>query len=389
MPHTYPTPPPPIRTDASNAFAQHTMAVRVPSIVRETAARNPDLAPGSLVALETLAHALESDARIPPPEPDWPDYADWLAQWQPHAGDTWGASQWFFAEVYTYRWLMAAVRWHATRRDPFAPHKAEELESRALWDALADALRLQGTPIGDRLAQLLHHALWGNRIDLSIASVAAHGTQARDDDLLTDDHAAALAHLLGRVPGDVHVIGDNAGTELALDLALIDALLDGAAETVTLHLKLHPTFVSDATLPDVERFLARLADDWYPPNHALADRLNAARLDGRLLLAPHPVWNSARFLRHFPAEALAWFEGAALVISKGDLNYRRMVDDALWPADTPFAAATAFFPAPLLALRTLKSDPIVGLAPGQAQRLDEESPDWRTNGRRGVMQFKG
>ncbi len=393
-------PPAPIRTDASNPFAQHTMAVRVPAIVRATGAKNPDYPVGVHDALETLAASLETNALIPAPGASWLDHDDWRAQWEAHAGETWGNAEWFFAEVYLYRLLLEAVRWHETGRDPFAPDKAAELNASTLWNGLAAALRLVDTDYRDRLDALTVMALWGNRIDLSLASVAAHGTHALDDDLLADDHAMALAALLANPPGAVHVVCDNTGTELALDLALTDALLDGAAEQVTLHLKSAPMFVSDATLFDAETFLARLADDWYPPLHGLADRLNAARLDGRLILAPHPVWNSARFLRDFPTGALAWFEGAALVITKGDLNYRRLVitkgdlnyrrlvGDALWPPATPFADALSFFPAPLLALRTMKSDPVIGLAPGLAERLDAESPGWRTNGRRGVMQYK-
>ncbi len=380
--------PRPIRTDGENRFAQHTMAVRVPATVRHVASQNPDYPPDVLNALEALAVSLETDAPIPPPDPAWPDAADWLPQWQAHAGETWNAGEWFFAEVYLYRLLIETVRWRETGRDPFAPDKADELKSKTLWDGLNAALKRADEPQPQRLESLIVMSLWGNRIDLSLRSVAAHGTGAQDDDLLADDSAAALSALLGRPPGAVHLICDNTGTELALDLALVDALLDGAAETVTLHLKAHPTFVSDAILADVDTLLARLADEWYPPHHGLADRLNAARLDGRLNLAPHPVWNSARFLRDFPAEALGWFEGASLVISKGDLNYRRIVGDTDWPTATPFAAVTAYFPAPLLALRTLKSDPVVGLAPGQGERLDAESPGWRTNGRRGVMQFK-
>lgn len=378
----------PIRTDGENAFAQHTMAVRVPATVRQVAARNRDYPPEVRAAVEALAVSLETNAPIPPPGADWPDAADWLPQWQAHAGETWNAGEWFFAEVYLYRQLIEAVRWRETGRDPFAPDKADELKSKTLWEGLNAALKLADEPTRQRLQALIVMSLWSNRIDLSLKSVAAHGTDAHDDDLLADDSAAVLEMLLAKPPGAVHLICDNTGTELAVDLALVDALLDGAAETVTMHLKAHPTFVSDAILPDVETLLARLADEWYPTHHGLADRLNAARLDGRLVLAPHPVWNSARFLRDFPAEALGWFEGAALVISKGDLNYRRIVNDADWPTTTPFDAVTAWFPAPLLALRTLKSDPIVGLAPGQAERLDAESRDWRTNGRHGVMQFK-
>jgi hypothetical protein len=88
-----------------------------------------------------------------------------------------------------------------------------------------------------------------------------------------------------------------------------------------------------------------------------------------------------------PPRFQQFFTGAALVVSKGDANYRRVVGDALWQPETPFADVTAYFPAPLLALRTLKSNPIVGLPAGLAERLDAEDATWRVNGRRGVAQF--
>jgi hypothetical protein len=40
----------------------------------------------------------------------------------------------------------------------------------------------------------------------------------------------------------------------------------------------------------------------------------------------------------------------------------------------------------MVALRTMKSDPILGLAAGTRERLDAEDPGWRVQGRRGVIQ---
>jgi hypothetical protein len=65
------------------------------------------------------------------------------------------------------------------------------------------------------------------------------------------------------------------------------------------------------------------------------------------------------------------------------------VGDALWPPDASFAAATSYFPAPLFALRTLKSDTILGLPPGRAELLDAADASWRVNGRRGVACLGG
>jgi hypothetical protein len=54
----------------------------------------------------------------------------------------------------------------------------------------------------------------------------------------------------------------------------------------------------------------------------------------------------------------------------------------------PFADAVSYFPAPLVALRTLKGEIITGLAPGQTERLAAEDPAWLVNGRRGVIQAR-
>ncbi len=380
--------PPPIRTDGSNAFAQRTMAVRLPEIIRETGRLNPDYPPAALSALEALAQSLETDAPIPPL--DDPVWAALLAR---HRGDTWQNTDWFFAETYVYRLIVAAVGWQEAGRDPYAPHKIEAVRSDALRQALDQALALP--PDDSRLADLLLADVWGNRIDLSIAHIAARGSSGSAADLLVDERQVALDHLLSREPGEVHIVLDNAGTELALDLVLADALLDGAADRVILHAKRHPTFVSDATHDDVLTFLAAMTGrdaitgvkGFGAAAKEVGTRLQTALLDGRLLVEPDIYWNSGWFLWEMPPRFEDFFARAALVIFKGDANYRRIVGDALWDAATPLAQVVDYFPAPLLTLRTLKSDPIVGLAPGQADQLDAADPDWRTNGARGVAQF--
>ena len=77
-----------------------------------------------------------------------------------------------------------------------------------------------------------------------------------------------------------------------------------------------------------------------------------------------------------------------LVIFKGDVNYRRLLGDAHWPPNAPFADAVNYFPAPVVALRTLKGEIITGLAPSQAERLTVDDPAWLVNGRRGVVQAR-
>ena len=89
-----------------------------------------------------------------------------------------------------------------------------------------------------------------------------------------------------------------------------------------------------------------------------------------------------------PADLRAALGELSLVIVKGDANYRRLVEDRHWPPDAPFEPITAYFPAPLVALRTFKSEVIVGLDPGQAEKEQAADPDWLVNGRRGVIQAR-
>lgn len=381
------TPPPALRVEQT-PFTRHTMAARVPGILRQVSERNPDYDPAVHAAINELALALVNDAIMPLPNHEWPDYEAWATLFEPHAGESWLHTNWFFAEVYVYHLLLHAVGYFEGKRDPFAPYKHEELQGAALPQVLKQGLALREQPARERLNGLLELALFANRMDLSLTTSAALGTHAHAGDMLADDRAAALDHLLGSEAGTIHLIADNAAAELTLDLLLIDALLETAAADVFLHLKARPMFVSDATPHDLAALL-NVVFKTIPVDGAaeLGSRLMMAGWQGRLKVTSFEEWNRPHFLRDLPEDALQAFASAALVITKGDLNYRRITGDALWNPATPFAEAAAYFPAPLLALRTLKSESIVGLQPGQAEKLDAEDPKWRISGRRGVIQL--
>jgi hypothetical protein len=74
---------------------------------------------------------------------------------------------------------------------------------------------------------------------------------------------------------------------------------------------------------------------------------------------------------------------------KGDLNYRRLVGDRAWPPTTPFATVVSYFPGPVAALRTLKSDVLTGIDATKLAELDGSGPRWRTDGSHGLIQFHG
>jgi hypothetical protein len=91
--------------------------------------------------------------------------------------------------------------------------------------------------------------------------------------------------------------------------------------------------------------------------------------------------------RQLPSSLRADLACSDLVILKGDVNYRRLLDDRHWPHTTRMEEITGYFPAPFLVLRTLKGEIVVGLEPGQAEALAVEDPTWLINGKRGIIQL--
>jgi len=380
------TRPAALGTDGSNVFAHFSMAVRVPKILEEVIAKNPGLTAGARAAVAALADDIRNDRAMPDLAFPAPDDPEWQPDWAERRGETWLATQWFFAENYVYRCLMAATRYFETGRDPFIPAKNEELGGPSLWRSLEAVLERAYQSAEQRLFGLLGAALWGNRVDLSYAVGTAFGADGAHDDLLCDDRPWVAERLLA-ARGDVHLVADNAGSELAVDLALVDAIIALSGARVTIHLKAHPTFVSDAVLADVWALLSEMERRAGPPER-LAHRLGQAFTEGRLRLAPDGFWNGPRFLWRRPARIARELDRADIVILKGDANYRRAVGDALWPTGATFADATGYLSSALVCLRTMKSDALVGIGGQRIAELDRADASWRINGRRGVIQAK-
>lgn len=378
--------PPAIRTDGSNPFAHESMADRVPGIFQDVLERNPDYSDSIQDRVARLRDAILADEQMTMLAAPARDHDDWGRRFSKHRGESWLGTEWFFAEMFAYRHLLDACRYWTTRRDPFRPFKAEEIQSETLRETLEPALDTDAG-LRERVMRFLLNCLWGNRMDLSMTSVLAKGTAARDEHLLSNDLSVAADHLLSGAAGVVHVIMDNAGTEEAFDLALTDLLLrEDLADAVTLHVKMAPVLVGDVLGEDIYWLLdvmqgygARLAP--------LAGRIREYIEEGTVRIVPDFFWNTDGRMWELPPRLENPFRDADLVISKGDANYRRITNDACWPPEAELEDALPEFSVPLLALRTLKSDTLVGVDKETIDRLDENEPNWRTKGTYGVVQF--
>ncbi|MFD6422963.1 damage-control phosphatase ARMT1 family protein [Streptomyces sp. NPDC060198] len=391
---TGPVRAPVVRSDELGSFARGVLAERHPALVRQVRDAFP-YGRRQHEALDVLLAEITDDVVGPlPAEDDDHDHAHWAAWGQEYFGGSWYDAPFLWAENYFYRRLLGAVGYFGTGPwrgvDPFAPSKRAELRGEAVegelraLDALADA------PAGRRGAALLHASLWGNRADLgfriSAGGPAESGVVAPA--LVADDSATLWQLLPAGSPATVAVVADNAGRELIPDLVLIDHLLGhGHAERVVLYVKPSPYFVSDAMTADVVDCLRRLVE---APGEAgrTGERLWTAMAAGAVEVRTHPFFCAPFPYEEMPDDLRKEFRGAALTILKGDLNYRRLVGDRRWGATDSFAGLTAHFPGAVAALRTLKSDVVVGLEPGVLDNLERSGAAWRTSGTHALIQAR-
>lgn len=66
---------------------------------------------------------------------------------------------------------------------------------------------------------------------------------------------------------------------------------------------------------------------------------------------------------------------------------RRLLGDRQWAFDTPFADVAAYFPCPVVALRTLKAEVAVGIPAAAAAAAAAADPTWLVSGAFGVVHY--
>ena len=393
--------PPPLRTGTPGSFARRTIEQRKHAIIADLLAGG-DLTPPAVGGLRVLDDEIAGGRFSDPwaegggPQLVPAERRAWRQALQPLCGAPWLDLPWYEAEASFYLRVLAATGYYdrcarGYGRDPFAGLKAAELKR--------NGPRLAAELAGAALPVLLRSSLWGNRVDLSnyeierghAGSVLAaagrrdsSGRQPADDGLVIDHQDAALQRLSDA--RRVDFVTDNAGAELVCDLVLADHLLNAGAGHVRLHVKEAPFFVSDATAADCHATVALLGRQ-PEPAAGIGRRLGGALAAGRLRVQPHWFWNGPRHYPDLPEDVSGALAQADLILFKGDVNYRRLLSDRRWPPDADVAAIVDYLPAPALILRTLKSEIIAGLAPGQAAELARADPEWLTNGRRGVIQL--
>ncbi|HFC12250.1 MAG TPA: protein-glutamate O-methyltransferase family protein [Anaerolineae bacterium] len=306
-------------------------------------------------------------------------------------GRNWLEAPWLFVEIYFYRRLLEATQFFSNGIDPFRKQKAQAWQAAAPTIERITAQLSQQSP--SDLPQLLTQALWGNQADLGLFPIGsqqpATHQSARAAATLIDDTAAVVAYFEQHKPlKRVDIILDNAGLEFVGDLCLADFLLThNYAVQIVLHCKATPFFTSDVIEADVAWTVATLAVHKNPATAQMGQRCQTYLADGRLQLQAEAYWTAGLGYRPMDTALSADLAQSDLLISKGDLNYRRWLGDRKWAYDTPFAKIVDYAPAPLLCLRTYKAPVACGLAAAVTDRLFARDPDWHISGRYGLIQF--
>jgi hypothetical protein len=292
-------------------------------------------------------------------------------------------------------------------------------------------------------AEMCEICLWGNATDLSLLTSLTYediqklqGSEARktaEKNIIANDMPLAF-QILKKAQKEnpksdrrVDIVLDNAGFELFVDLILAGYLISAnLATNIVLHPKNIPWFVSDVTPQDFASLLNVLNDpqtfyESLSEDEKYADKapqpLSQSEIDdlsflfkhwaglygeGKLTIRPNIFWTQAGSYWRLPKTSPALYadlKDSELVIFKGDLNYRKLTGDVMWPPTTPFSKAIGSMGLGsglrTLALRTCKADVVVGLPEGEDERLkaleggggDSGARKWAWSGKWAVVQF--
>ena len=381
---------PTITAAVPGSFEWDVFHERHPKLIRQVLDSSPYTSAEEAKLQQLLA---ESTTGVLAPLPETAhDRQEWLV-WGEHLyRRPWGEVPFLWSESYFYRRLLGALGYFGTGTwrsiDPFAPAKNAELTGPEVDRELSAFADLADGSDDRRHEALLVAALWGNRADLSFQlQLNTAGADAQSEGILVDDSALLWSALTSRDNPVVCVVADNAGRELLADLVLADSLLSQRlAAEIVLYVKPYPYYVSDATMADVLSVIGRLRAESRPQLSRIGDRLWAAVRSGRLQVRTHKFFCAPLAFHDMPDDLAAEFATATMTVMKGDLNYRRLVGDRYWPATTPFDHTVDYFPSAVTALRTLKSEVVVGLTTEQLAGLDESGQPWRTSGRHALIQ---
>lgn len=379
-------------------FTRDTITKRMPKILDSVLLKMPSdfKIPPVLEGVKRLQEEMRSDAQLKLLQSSSSRVG--ADSWNPHLsefierGEGWHTAPWWLVENYMYKRLLEELEQcgPAASYDPFEPVKFEALgqAEESLQASLAPLIEfVANASVEEALDAALLRSLWGNQADLSLSAGEVSSVKGGQLENLVSDRRGVAVELL-KDAKDVILVLDNHGLEVLCDLVLVDAILRrNTSATVTLHVKDAPVFVSDVTEKDVPEVLS-----WLQPRlPELAERLTQNQAEGRLKVKSHDFYTGGRAFWELPKDLQEDY-AEAVVVLKGDANYRRLLGDLHWPYSTDFDdfARSWWKGAGLICLRTMKSGVALDISEAEQSRVKALHPeDWLTSGTYGqVLAFK-
>lgn len=362
-------------------FVDYTITRRLPKILANIEGHLEDQTAQTMLQAIIVGSPIDTTVFAHPTD-YWNNYLGQLTNL------TWNDLLFFDLEFLFYHGLNSIAGYFDSGVDVFLQARQSAL-NKAIPDVARGLEKLSNLSELDLLRATLRGALLANETDYSQLVISQGDNSLWHERILVDDSEQWIACLQNLDQGEIHLIADNAGHELCWDLAMVDAMLRlFNAIRVVIHVKPWPMFVSDALSMDIEETInSFLNNNLSEKMHLLGQRLRAAMEDERLQIQAESDWGEPRHFNNLNPNLANTLSTSIGVIAKGDLNYRRFVQDRQWPMDTPVKIATAEVPFKALALRVLKSDALVGVTPSIGEAAAAKFDNWRTRGYFAVIQL--
>lgn len=265
------------------------------------------------------------------------------------------------------------------------------------------------TEIYEEGIKFIEMSLWGNKCDLAmhVGKVCSQQTSPLLDlaklrgNIVINDSSIFIDSLRKMMMQDaavLDIVTDNAGFELFSDICMLEAfhvlgLLPKNKTKVRFHLKKMPWFVSDALKTDVMWIIDYLCNYTDPGTESEAVRKLGQKFrnyikDGVWNLYTDDFWTlpyDYSKMKTISPKLYQQLSEADLIIFKGDLNYRKLGGDLKWEKTKSFyTMLRGFNPSPLISLRTIKAEVVVGLEPGSWKNYPS---NWMTSSEYALIQY--
>lgn len=398
-------------------FAYYTATVRWPKTIQDVINNNKQhLNDYNIQLLQHLIQACDDSNNITlnniyKPSVQCSEYDDWSNIYNTYKDNTLHEIPWLISETYLYHLILTATDYFNNQIDPFYTNKQNELNNNSTWQTIASAIelcKLNTIDMYKKLSYLLELTVYSNRIDLSYHTLTQDNKNRIDtntdtlidilnnekNNIIINDTNDVIKYMKDKNNklSSIHIICDNSGNELLCDLVLVYYVLtNNIINNITMHVKQYPTFVSDATTNDVIHTIQTMCNHSNSTISQCGQLLQQYIDNNTLNIISHSFWNSYYCYDKLSDDLINILKQSDLTLIKGDLNYRRVVHDRLWPTDISIydnhITAAQKFPSNFLLLRTLKSDTIVNGHNNIRNELDKIDNEWRVNGKRGVIQL--